>query len=141
MRTYPLIVQRWARPTQPAEGPSSLRHEARPPSLRQAPDSLWRRALFWLAAPAPQDSAPPAGRLPAIRDDFMTALRDLGGDDAAGLRWRIQQSRSLRELWHLRAEVYRMVAVQYSQAEAEIRLVELNRHFPTRAPRSGFVPL
>lgn len=141
MRSHPLIVQRWARPTQPAEGPSSLRHEARPPSLRQAPDSFWRRALFWLVAPAPQDAAPPVGRLPAIRDDFITALRDLGGDDAAGLRWRIQQSRSLRELWHLRAEVYRMVAVQHSQAEAELRLVDLNQHFPTRAPRSGFMPL
>lgn len=135
------MQQRWARSGPASEGPSSLRHAVRPPSLRQAPDAFWRRAWFWLAAPAPHDAAPPPGRLPAIREDFLTALRDLGGDDGAGVRLRIEQSRSLRELWHLRAEVYRAVAVQHSQSEAECRLAALNRHFPTRAPRSGFMPL
>ena len=45
------------------------------------------------------------------------------------------------QLWHLRAELYHVVAVYHSQHEAERRLAELNGHFPTRAPRSGFVPL
>jgi hypothetical protein len=31
--------------------------------------------------------------------------------------------------------------VAHSQHQAELRLGQLNRHFPTRAPRSGFVPL
>ena len=47
----------------------------------------------------------------------------------------------LRELWHLRSELFRQVALQHSQFEAEQRLSRLNRHFPTRAPRSGFAPL
>jgi hypothetical protein len=31
--------------------------------------------------------------------------------------------------------------MQHSEAEAASRLVRLNRHFPTRAPGSGFMPL
>jgi len=31
--------------------------------------------------------------------------------------------------------------VHHSQHEAERRLARLNRHFPTRSPRSGFAPL
>ena len=46
-----------------------------------------------------------------------------------------------RELWHLRADVYRLVAVHHNQAEAEARLNRLNRHFPTRAPRSALAPI
>ena len=80
-------------------------------------------------------------RLPAIRADFLTAIRDLGDDDPSALRCRIEQSHSLRELWHLRAEVFRIVAVRHSQSEAERRLTQINHHFPTRAPRSGFMPL
>ncbi len=137
-----LLHRRWTRTTtRPLDGPSSLRHEARPPSLRHAPDSVWQRLWFWLAAPAPMDAAPPVGRLPRIREDFLAALSDLGADEAVALRRRIAQSHSLRELWHLRAEVYRLVGVHRSQAEAEARLADLNRHFPTRAPRSGFMPL
>ena len=48
---------------------------------------------------------------------------------------------SLRDLWHLRAELYHVLALNRDQREAEQRLTQLNRHFPTRAPRSGFVPL
>lgn len=136
-----LLLRRWNRTTRPLDGPSSLRREVRPPSLRQAPESLWLRLWFWLAAPAPMHAAPPVGRLPRIREDFLAALTDIGADDAMALRRRIAQSHSLRELWHLRAEVYRVVAVHRSQAEAEARLADLNPHFPTRAPRSGFMPL
>lgn len=136
-----LLLRRWNRTTRPLDGPSSLRHEVRPPSLRQAPESPWLRLWFWLAAPAPVNAAPPTGRLPRIREDFLAALSDLGADDAVALRRRVTHSHSLRELWHLRAEVYRLVAVHRSQAEAEARLADLNRHFPTRAPRSGFMPL
>ena len=122
---------------------ASVRTEVPPPSLRQAPGgSGWQRLLFWLVAPAPQDAAPPACRLGAVRDDFHDSVLDLTVmPDAGELVRRIDAARSLREFWHLRAEVYRLVAVQHSQAEAERRLVPLNRHFPTRSPRSGFVPL
>ena len=136
-----LLLRRWTQSTRTLDGTSSLRFEVQPPSLRQAPESLWLRLWFWLAAPAPANASPPVSRLPAIREDFLAAMADMGGDETAALRQRVARSHSLRELWHLRAEVYRLVAVHHSQAEAEHRLANLNRHFPTRAPRSGFMPL
>jgi len=138
---------RLARPTRPdayAVPSSMLRIEVCPPSLRVPPDSPWRRMLFWLSAPTPADAAPPINRLPRVREDFLHCLDHLPEQDAcarAELRRRIGLARSLRELWHLRPDVYRLVAVSHSQQEAERRLGELNRHFPTRAPRSAFTPL
>jgi shikimate kinase len=87
-------------------------------------------------APAPQDAAPPLNRLPVVRQEFMAAMADVTSDDAERLRWRLQEARSLRELWHVRADLYRVVAVARNQSEAEQRLLLLNRHFPARAPRS-----
>ncbi len=92
-------------------------------------------------APAPQDAAPPPQRLPAVRADFLATLADIADDDAEALRERIERCRSLRELWHARSEIYRVVGVAHSQAEAETRVALLNRHFPTRAPRSQFAAL
>jgi hypothetical protein len=136
MRPLPFFHRRGFRST--LSDPTTLRVEVCPPSLRHAPASSWQRLMFWLVAPAPQDCAPPLNRLPAVRDDFLDRLDDLQGDAAQALRLRVDTARSLRELWHLRTEVYRLVALQYSQAEAEQRLAALNHHFPTRAPRSGF---
>jgi hypothetical protein len=76
-----------------------------------------------------------------VRQDFLDSIGDVPGESANALCLRIGQARTLRELWHLRAELYSVVALHHSQHEAERRLAELNRHFPTRAPRSGFVPL
>lgn len=115
--------------------------EVCPPSLRQAPRSAWARLWFWLLAPGPMRASPCVDKLPAVRDDFQHNLRDIRGPAANALGLRIHQARSLRELWHLRAELYHVVSMSHSQHEAEIRLARLNRHFPTRAPRSGFVPL
>jgi hypothetical protein len=122
----------------PSAGP---RMEVRPPSLRHVPASPWQRLMFWLMAPAPQDAAPPLTRLPRVRGDFMTALADVPSHEAQNLADRISLSHTLRELWHLRADLYRVVAIQHNQFEAEQRLAGLNRHFPTRAPRSGFAAL
>jgi hypothetical protein len=72
------------------------------------------------------------------RQEFLAMLADLGGGETLLLRTRIQRALSLRELWHLRAELFSLVAVQRSQTEAEDRLAWLNRYFPTRSPRSGF---
>lgn len=135
------LSPRWGRRSTLAD-PSSLRVEVCPPSLRCAPDGgLWQRLTFWLLTPAPQDAAPPLNRLPAVRADFLATLADVQGDDAETLRCRIQHTHSLRELWHTRAEIYRVVGVARSQAQAEERVNQLNRHFPTRAPRSQFAPL
>lgn len=121
--------------------PSSLRVEVRPPSLRHAPASLWQRLMFWLLAPAPHEAAPPLNRLPGVRNEFVSCLCDLPPGEAEDLIYRIGLARSLRELWHLRADVYRLVAVHHDQHEAETRLNRLNRHFPTRAPRSAVAPI
>lgn len=117
------------------------RLEVRPPSLRHAPDRWWDRVLFWVLAPTPRDCAPPLNRLPGVQQDFHAALADVPLDRRASLALRINQARSLRELWHMRIDVYTLLAITHSEFEAAERLARLNRHFPTRAPRSGFAPL
>lgn len=120
---------------------SSSRVEVCPPSLCHAPDSSWQRFMMWLLAPAPAHTAMPLSRLPAVRADFLQCLHDVPTHAAAPLAQRIDAARSLRDLWHLRTEVYRVVSLAHSQGEAERRVASLNPHFPTRAPRSGFAPL
>ncbi|MBL8340426.1 MAG: hypothetical protein JNL30_03070 [Rubrivivax sp.] len=112
--------------------------DASPPSLRHAPDSAWQRLMFWLLAPAPQEAAPPLNRLPAVRGDFLDAVADVPGQEAHALRYRVNHAHSLRELWHLRADVFSLVGLARSQREAEQRLLRLNRHFPVRHSRSQF---
>ena len=127
------------RTSSPVSGPSSsLRLDASPPSLRHAPDSAWQRFVFWLLAPAPQEAAPPLSRLPRVREDFLHALADLPGEPAHALRRCVVHAHSLRDLWHLRSDVFNLVGLEHDQGEAERRLLRLNRHFPMRATRSKF---
>ena len=135
----PFLLNRWGRRSTLLD-PSSLRVEVCPPSLRQTPASARQRLLFWMMAPAPQDAAPPPNRLPGVRREFSAVLADIQSHEADELRQRIEQTHSLRELWHLRAETYRVVGLAHTQAQAEERLTLLNRHFPTRAPRSQLAP-
>jgi hypothetical protein len=130
----------FGRPSTTLISPTSQRPEVCPPTLRAAPvvGNGWQRFLFWLMAPAPHESAPPTSRLPGVRTEFLATLSDIASEDADTLRHRIHGTRSLRELWHLRAEVYRVVGVAHSEWQAEQRVALLNRHFPTRAPRSQF---
>ena len=134
------MFPRWGRRSTLLDS-SAFKVQCEPPSLRHAPASIWQRLMFWLMAPAPHDAAPPLNRLPSVRTDFMASLADISTADADRIRLRIHESRTLRELWHVRAELYRVVAVTHSQTEAEQRLLLLNRHFPTRAPRSQFATL
>ena len=76
--------------------------------------------------------------LAAARQDFFQSVVDLTLPAAAKLLDRIEFARTMRDLWHLRAEVFALVSLERSQLEADRRLALLNRHFPTRAPRSGF---
>lgn len=122
--------------------PATTRLEVCPPSLRVAPSgNPWQRFVFWLLAPAPHDAAPPVDGLPSVRTDFAATIADIDSEDADRVRHRIAFARSLRELWHLRADMYRLVAIAHSQSEAETRLSLLARHFPTRSPRSQLAPL
>lgn len=135
-----LHLPRWGRRSTLLSA-STLRPECRPPSLCHAPDSRWQRFMFWLLAPAPQEASPPLNRLPGVRTEFLAALADVDSEDAEQLRLRIQNARSLRDLWHVRAELFRLLGVAHNESEAEQRLLLLNRHFPTRAPRSQFAAL
>ena len=128
----------FTRPSTLAASSSSLPTEVPPPALRQAPHGAWRRALFWLLAPSPLDCATAVVRLQPVRNDFSSQIADIDGDEARALRRRIADAPTLRELWHLRSAVYRVIGIARSQAEAGRRLERLNRHFPTRSPRSQF---
>lgn len=135
MRT-PRLLPLW-RPRSTLNTPSAFRVEVRPPSLRHAPATLGQRLLFWLMAPAPQEAAPPINRLPGVKQDFLACLDDVDLPQADELRSAIGSARSLRELWHLRTEVYGLVGRAHAELIADRRLERLNRHFPTRAPRAG----
>ncbi|MCZ2439362.1 MAG: hypothetical protein LC119_04200 [Burkholderiales bacterium] len=131
------LTPTWRRRHSTLSTPSAFRVEVRPPSLRHAPASLGQRLMFWLMAPAPQDAAPPINRLPGVKQDFLACLDDVPLAAAEGVRAAIDGARSLRELWHLRADLYGLVGRMHSENVAEERLARLNRHFPTRAPRPG----
>ena len=79
--------------------------------------------------------------LAATQAEFADALNGVPPWQAAALRERIRRANSMRELWHLRVDVFSLVALHLSQAAAEERLAWLNRRFPTRGPRSGFAEL
>lgn len=135
------IVHRLSRrPFVPSTGPSRI--EVCPPSIWPQSDALWKRMAHWLSSPGPMDGAPRLlNRLPTVRADFEMALIDIGGDASRALLDRVQVARSLRELWHLRPAMFSLISLHHCQGEAEKRMARLNRHFPTRAPRSGFMPL
>lgn len=79
--------------------------------------------------------------LAATQHEFSEALVGVPNWQAAALRERIRRANSMRELWHLRVDVFSLVALHLSQSEADARLAWLNRRFPTRGPRSGFAEL
>lgn len=125
-------------PSQPS------RSWVRPPAVWGQAEPVWKALWSWLRA----GEGPDERRVSALdhaRHDFAAALADLEDDNACDLRRRGQSARSLRELWHLRADLYSMVARHRSQPEADRRLQLVNRHFPTStqqtttssAPRPG----
>ncbi len=73
-----------------------------------------------------------------VRGEFVDSFADVPGPAALRLRQRVRLARSLLELWHLRPEVFDLISRHRDQAHADRCLARLNRHFPTRSPRSGF---
>jgi hypothetical protein len=69
---------------------------------------------------------------------FVESVADVGRVQARQLQLKARLARSIQDLWHLRPQVFHLVAQTHTEAEAWRRLAVLNRHFPTRAPRSGF---
>lgn len=96
-------------------------------------EPVWLALWHWL-----RDSDEPELRahnqLEHARRDFCAALADLDSAMAHDLLRRAEHARSLRELWHLRAELYSVVARHLSQSEADRRLGQVNRHFPVSTP-------
>ena len=115
--------------------PTTLRMNVCPPDLCAPRGSLWNATLRWLVGNDLE--AVPALRTPLerARHEFVEAMVGLLDADTEDLLRRAQHARSLRELWHLRSELYTMIARRVSQVEAEARLARVNQHFPTRAQR------
>lgn len=116
---------------------SSFRKEVKPPSLFARSEPQWRRwlatAWHWLwDAQDLEDHPRVLQGLSQVRTEFLSVVWDLQSYAATNTRESINQARSLRELWHLRADVFSVIAVHRGQAEAYRRLESLNRHFPVR---------
>ena len=77
-------------------------------------------------------------RLAKVRCEFIDTLDDIPGRVADDAIAQIYAAASMHDLWHLRLDVFNLVSRHHDQAEADHRLSQLNRHFPTRSPRSGF---
>ena len=120
-----------------AAPPTTLRMNVCPPDVAPRRDSLWTATLRWLVGGDVE--VVPALRTPLerARTEFVGALVGLEEDDHHGLLKRAQHARSLRELWHLRSELYTLIARRVGQPEADARLARVNQHFPTRAQRTG----
>lgn len=133
LRRGALTLARWfGRHPAPVETTTqrTSRIEVRPPAAWGQADSVWNSLWEWLRQ-SDDPGQRPVRTLEAARLDFCLALGDLTTRDAADLLRRGEHARSLRELWHLRAELYSIVARHRNQPEADRRLALLNRHFPT----------
>ena len=110
------------------------RFAAQPPSLMRWADQFWRWLRDLEEAPP---KLTPIGEIRQIRAAFHAALMDMQSAKAYQVRYQIEASRSLRELWHLRADVFEIVAENRGEGEAKIRVAGLNRHFPEGPVRHG----
>ncbi len=97
---------------------------------------MWRWLWDQDESDAPHSATRTTG-LHIIKAEFNTALWDLQSLRANQVRDMIQNAHSLRELWHLRADVFKAVAVHRGQIEAQLRLDALDSHFPVRSFSSG----
>lgn len=129
-------------PLRPKLLPSrATRWQVCPPAPRRALPAWWPLWLVAARRALLDGDARGIDRLAEPRNDFQVAIADLQGDAARELRMRVRCAHSLHELWHLRAALFEQISMQRTQADADARVARLNRHFPTRAPLSGFAPL
>lgn len=121
---------------------AAARAQVFPPDAPRTTHRIAQELRAWLPTgwpqPLPRAARERHGALERAREDFVAAIDDLEGPRAARLAHAVQRALTLRDLWYLRAEVYSLVAGTFGQPEAEARLAPLNRHFPTRSPKSGF---
>ena len=129
---------------------SAGRAEVPPPLARHRAPPWRRRFAAWLTSGFPVDgsvstafgvwSPPPPRQATALseaRAAFREALEDLATPGIGLTLEHIRCARSLHELWHLRAEVFNLIACLRSQREADLRLAVVDRHFSTRTRRQA----
>lgn len=119
---------------------AARRTSVAPPSQFVASQPVWRRwmrktwAWLWDHSNAEAPISSPMG-LRAIKTEFVASLWDLQSLRANQVRDQIEAARSLREIWHLRADVFKVISTHRGQIEAQLRLDALDGHFPVRASR------
>lgn len=131
--------------TVPTEGtPSGLGHrrnQVAPPSLFSRSRPLWKSWVsgfwcwLWDMDELPRTPIAATG-LRKVKSEFNSAMWDLQSLRANQVRTMVEQARSLRELWHLRADVFKVISVHRGQIEAQLRLDALDSHFPVRSSSS-----
>lgn len=126
--------------------PSSLRRtQVCPPSMFSRSGPRWKHwvngfwSWLWDLDEAP-DAMPALTGLTKVKSEFCAAMWDLQSLRANQVRDTIEHARSLRELWHLRADVFRAISTHRGQTEATVRIEALNNHFPVRMSRPGAQP-
>jgi hypothetical protein len=117
--------------------PTTLRMNVCPPDVCPAGDSLWSATLRWLVGGNVEVVPSLRTPLEKARAEFVAAMAGLLDIDHDDLLRRAQHARSLRELWHLRSDLYTLIARRISQFEADARLARVNQHFPSRAQRTS----
>jgi len=132
-------------------GASTLNRTEVCPPEREHTASPWRTHLRnwlnvgWEAGRSPRTGGdrpvlpPRSATVIELQAEFASLISDVRADIAEDLLGLIERARSARELWHLRPRLYDLIARAHTEAEAQRRLEQLNRHFPTRerAARSG----
>lgn len=68
---------------------------------------------------------PRGADLPTLRAALLAAIGDCEGAPAQRLQRQIRASEHHRDLWLLRSDAYRLIALQHCQAIADERLREL----------------
>lgn len=94
------------------------------------------------AAADPLGTTGDVSRVRAARLAFDAALHDVTGAAAQNLAQRARDAMTLRELWHLRNELFTLVSIHHCESVGHARLASLNRFFPVRpqgaAPRRAW---
>ena len=119
--------------------PTTIRIDVCPPDVCPGREGSWATTLRRLLGSNAGRAASHETPLDRARTEFVDALDGLAAVEADDLMCRAQHARSLRELWHLRCELYMVIARRMSQKEADERLSRVNQHFPVRAQRASLV--
>src|SRR4051794_18113179 len=106
-----------------AQGATVVRLEICPPALLPGRPGWSERLRDWMGqgwhsaapsmAPASDGGEFTFESLAAVRLEFIASLNDIPTPQATELALRLRQARSLRELWHLRADVFNAVSCHH----------------------------